>query len=434
MIFAQFQTDQQKDFSEMATLTINIKLENFTIDDVQEGSHIITALGHTTEKEVSCRVCGNVTDHFHGYDVPRKVRHPDLARKPFYILYCPRRYMCFDCDLLEPTTTATPSFHYVKSQFTYEFELYIILDLVNSTVTDVAKKNNVTEKEVQGIVDRHLAGKVDWSQFKTLGIIGIDEIAIKKGRSDYITVITALIEGKTQILGVILGRKKADIKRFLKSIPVKLKKTIVAVCIDMYIGYVNAAKEVFKKGVAIVVDRYDVAKLYRKSLDKFRQEIIGELKQHLSAEEYEKIKHVTTILRGNKEFFTKEEKGKLNAIFSQSFELSEAYRLVRALTHIFNSNLTVKEGLSKFAEWILDVRKTKLTFLNTFIKTLTKFKQEIANYFIDRQTSGFGEGFNNKIKVMKRRCYGITNLKHLFQRLFLDTSGYDLYAVNIGVS
>ena len=51
---------------------------------------------------------------------------------------------------------------------------------------------------------------------------------------------------------------------------------------------------------------------------------------------------------------------------------------------------------------------------------------------IERQTSGFVEGLNNKIKVMKRRCYGIYNLKHMFQRLHLDISGYQLYAINKG--
>ena len=49
---------------------------------------------------------------------------------------------------------------------------------------------------------------------------------------------------------------------------------------------------------------------------------------------------------------------------------------------------------------------------------------EITNDFLDRQTSGFVAGFNNKIKVIKRRCYGILNVKHLFQRIHLDLSGY----------
>jgi predicted transposase YbfD/YdcC len=40
---------------------------------------------------------------------------------------------------------------------------------------------------------------------------------------------------------------------------------------------------------------------------------------------------------------------------------------------------------------------------------------EILNYFVARETSGFVEGFNNKIKVLERRCNGITKVVHLFQ-------------------
>ncbi|MBK1722581.1 transposase, partial [Thiocystis violacea] len=50
--------------------------------------------------------------------------------------------------------------------------------------------------------------------------------------------------------------------------------------------------------------------------------------------------------------------------------------------------------------------------------------EEIANYFVGRQTSGFVEGLNNKLKVIKRRCYGMTNLNHLYQRVYLDLNGY----------
>ncbi len=183
------------------------------------------------------------------------------------------------------------------------------------------------------------------------------------------------------------------------------------------------SKEVFKQA-AIIVDRYHVAKLYRSSLDKFRQGVLSELKRNLSASEYEAIKNVTHILRRGKEHLSKEDKEKVEAIFSRSFLLSESYRLALALTHIFNTHMTPEEALDKFTHWISEVRKTKLKCFNTFILTLRKFKVEIANYFIERQTSGFVEGLNNKIKVLKRRCYGIYNLKHLFQRLHLDILRY----------
>jgi transposase len=43
-----------------------------------------------------------------------------------------------------------------------------------------------------------------------------------------------------------------------------------------------------------------------------------------------------------------------------------------------------------------------------------KHKEQIANYFIQRNSSAFVEGFNNKVKVLKRRCYGLSNVTKLF--------------------
>lgn len=52
----------------------------------------------------------------------------------------------------------------------------------------------------------------------------------------------------------------------------------------------------------------------------------------------------------------------------------------------------------------------------------------IGNYFKQRKNSGFVEGLNNKIKVLKRRCYGLISTETIFQRLFLDLNGVEMYA------
>jgi len=52
----------------------------------------------------------------------------------------------------------------------------------------------------------------------------------------------------------------------------------------------------------------------------------------------------------------------------------------------------------------------------------------IANYFKGRKTSGFVEGLNNKIKVIKRRCYDLSKIETVFRRLFLDLQGFEIYA------
>ncbi len=72
--------------------------------------------------------------------------------------------------------------------------------------------------------------------------------------------------------------------------------------------------------------------------------------------------------------------------------------------------------------------EAELTCFNSFIKTLTKHQEQITNYFIQRHNSGFVEGFNNKVKVLKRRYYGLSNVTKLFQRLIIDTLGLERFA------
>jgi transposase len=98
------------------------------------------------------------------------------------------------------------------------------------------------------------------------------------------------------------------------------------------------------------------------------------------------------------------------------------------LTHIFNTHSSRKSGVVKINRWIKAVSKSDLRCFDGFIKTREKNKGHIANYFKGRKNSGFVEGLNNKIKVAKRRCYGLFKTEPMFQRLFLDLQGYEYYA------
>ena len=164
-------------------------------------------------------------------------------------------------------------------------------------------------------------------------------------------------------------RKKSTVKAFLSSIPKRLKKTVIAVCSDIYDGYINAAKK------------------------------------ELAEEELEVLK----------------------LLFKYSSILEISYKLCNDLTDIFDSDISKSEAQLKINDWKNKVIKSGLACFNKFLSTLAKRMCEIVNYFISRQTSGFVEGLNNKIKVIKRRCYGIFNVEHLFQRIHLDMEGYSLF-------
>jgi transposase len=68
--------------------------------------------------------------------------------------------------------------------------------------------------------------------------------------------------------------------------------------------------------------------------------------------------------------------------------------------------------------------------VESFLRTIETWLEQIANYFLERITSSFVEGFNNRVKVLKRRCYGIFDVDRLFQRLTLDIHGSERLALN----
>jgi transposase len=312
------------------------------------------------------------------------------------------------------------------SSQTKAFERYLLLRLVNSTIEDVSRKEEVGYEAVVGVIDRSISHEVDWEEYESIEVVGIDEIALKKGHRDFVTILTVRYEqGKTGIAGVLEGRKKETVKAFLQGIPARLKKTIRTVCTDMYDGFINAVKEEIPCA-RVVADRFHVAKKYRECADNVRKQEVGRLKKELSKEEYEQIKGAMWPFRKKEEDLEPEESRVLKRLFEKSPSLEQAYKKREELTGIFEEDLTKEEAIEKINKWQKEVEESGLRCFEPFITMWENWKDEITNYFVKRETSGFVEGINNKIKVLKRRCYGIFNIGHLFQRLYLDLEGYRL--------
>ena len=382
----------------------------------------------STKSEIFCHCCGKLTQSY-GKGRTIRLRHLPILGRKTYIEITPPRGRCPHCDG-NPTTTQQADWYERKSPQTKAYEQAVLMALINSTISDVSIKEDLGYQAIQSIIDRRVETKVNWNAIKELGLIGIDEISLKKGYKDYVTLITRRIGDKTRIIAVLKGREKETVKAFFLSIPKHLVRTIIAVCADMYDGYINAVKESLGSHIPVIVDRFHVAKLYRKSLVSLRKKELKRLKKTLSEKEYGALKPAIRILCHNKEYMTLEEKRITEPLFKHSPLLKVAYELCCRLTGIFNGNFSVEEACEKINEWISAVEGSKVTCFNKFIQTLKKYKQEIVEYFQDRHTSGFVEGFNNKVKVLKRRCYGIFNIKHLFQRISLDFSGYDFFQNN----
>jgi len=404
----------------------NVKILN--IETTKTNDLVITV--RSTKKSTTCHKCGQEITKIHGYGEAIMLRHLPILGQSVYIRLRPARFQCETCGN-KPTTTEETNWYNKRSKFTKAYEEWLMRMLINSTIHDVARKEHVSTEDVEGVLSRQIEAKIDWDSIEDLPYFGLDEIALKKGHKDFVVIVSTRINDAVQILAVLPDRKKETIKAFLGSIPERIKKTIKIVCSDMYDGYINAVKEVLGTKIKVIIDRFHVAKNYRSCLDSLRKQELKRLKKALNETDYARLKGAMWALRKKDENLTDQDKNVLVALFEYSPDLKQAYGFQKSLTDIFNQNISKGEASELIKKWIKTVQSSELVCFAKFIGTLNKNWNEILNYFYHRQrkNSGFVEGLNNKIKVIKRRCYGIFDINRLFQRISLDLNGYGRFCM-----
>ena len=389
------------------------------------GELIITI--ESTKEGTTCRQCGREIHKRHGYEDWTTIRHLPVFGRPSYLRYRPRRYQCMECEG-HPTTTHRLDWRESNSPHSMVYDDHLLLQLVNSTVEDVSIKEGVAYDCVLGVLEHRISASVDWRQYTALGVVGMDEIVLKKGHRNFVVIVTArLAAGRVVILAVLPDRQKDTVIEFLRSIPQRLHQTIHTVCCDMYEGFSEAVREE-QPHARIMIDRFHVARAYRDGLDDLRKQELKRLKKELPTASYQQLKGSLWALRRKPADLTAEERRILGLLFRYSPKLKQAYDLQQQLTTIFDQPLSPAAAKTKIRAWIRRVARSGLRCFDHFLNTLGRWWEEIINYFVNRESSGFVEGLNNKLKVLKRRCYGLFNLKHLFQRIFLDLEGYRLFA------
>ncbi len=353
----------------------------------ERGEIIITI--ESTKVGTACRKCGKWITKLHGQEEWVTIRHLPVFGRPSDLRYRPKRYQCQDCEG-HPTTTQRLEWQDANSPHSFVYDNHILLQLVNSTVEDVSLKEELCYDSVAGALERRIENSTDWTGMADIEVLGLDEIALKKGHRDYVTLVTGRSgDGEIAILGVLPGHDKAEVVEFFRSIPQRILQKVQTVCCDLWEAYTEAVREEIPTA-RIVVDRFHVAKHYRNAAEQVRKQELLRLKKTLPKAEYQNLNGSFRAFRRNAKDLNKAERKILRRFFAHSALAKQAYGLRERLTAIFDMNLSKKQAQSKILRWIQQIQK-----------------------------SG---------KVLKRRCYGIFNLQHLFQRIYLDLHGYRLFS------
>jgi len=147
-----------------------------------------------------------------------------------------------------------------------------------------------------------------------------------------------------------------------------------------------------------VVDRFHVAQQYREAADTVRRDEMHRLKKQLPKAEYATLKPCRHAFWKNRGELEADERTALERLFAYAPRLRLVYDFREGLRDMFNRPLSKAQAKVELTSWMFLVREQQITCFEPFLKTLTNFFEEITNFFVNRLTSGFVEGLNNKIK------------------------------------
>lgn len=134
------------------------------------------------------------------------------------------------------------------------------------------------------------------------------------------------------------------------------------------------------------------------------------------AEKLERITHSKYPLLKKKESLNEMEKEKLEQVAKVTPELIKMYQMKETFRDIFESRITADEAFWHLVEWT----ESAYQYFPQSCRTIKRWIDEILAYFDNRTTQGIVEGINQKIKLIKRKAYGLNNFDNFRTRVLLN--------------
>lgn len=100
-------------------------------------------------------------------------------------------------------------------------------------------------------------------------------------------------------------------------------------------------------------------------------------------------------------------------------ELRKAHRLKEEFNKVLESKDSC-EAREKLKMWLDTAKRSNIAEFKRCIQTFRNWFSEIVASFDVPYTNSITEGFNNKIKVLKRNAYGFMNFERFRKRILLS--------------
>ena len=355
-------------------------------------------------REHTCPCCHSKTSRVHDYRF-QLIKDIPIYYKDTFIYYRKRRYVCKNCG---KKFYEKNNFLPKRARKTNRLSAFIIEKLKEKqSMKDIAKLSNISTTTVSKLLP-YLS--VNTSHLPE--VLCIDEF---KGNAGNFKYQVSLMDGKERkIIDVIECRHKVHLFNYFNKFSLEERKKVKYIIMDLWQPYKDLAKTYFPKA-KIVADRFHYTRYIVQAVDTVRKKV----QNTLTPEERRYFKHSKKLLLSRYINLSKEQREELNYILiNYSEELRRVYDEKEELLNIIHSGEKYL-AIDKLNQWVKYNLDSKYEVLNECGKTYQNWIEEIRNSLLVPYSNGVIEGYNNKIKVLKRIAFGFRNFYNFKARILL---------------
>lgn len=383
-----------------------LNIEDVIVKKVEHTDTFIKIYLETKPQEHICPFCHATTRRVHDYrsqmikDLPFQLKH-------CYLVLRKRRYHCSCGKHFYESYSFLPRYF----QRTNRLTAYIASILhTNLSMKDVALQTNVSASTVARILD-----SISYSRQTLPEAISIDEFKGNASTGKYQCILVDPLKHK--ILDILPDRTQNHLISYFYSIPKIERYRVKYFVCDMWTPYIDLAK-IYFPNAKIIIDKYHFIRQVTWAIDGVRKRL--QRSMPASLRKYYKRSKKLILTRYFK--LKDENKQACDLMLLYNDDLRKAHFLKEKFYEICQ-NPKYSEQRKDFFQWIKMAENSGIPEFEKCARTYRNWSKEILNAFkYPHITNGPTEGFNNKIKVLKRTSYGIRKFDHLRTRIFLVTN------------
>jgi len=384
-----------------------LNLQGLVVDEVSIEESKLEIHCHTDSQDSTCPVCGQLTNRVNQTST-HIIQDLSISNRAVYLHLRVKQYVCKDCNryFTEEVSFASLGKSYTKRLAKMIFDLGL-----QTSSTALASRFNIHSRTILRIILSYCESNLELSsRYKRVRRLGIDELSNKKGKQDFICVLTDLDTGEH--LDLLKDRKKATLIAHFKGLGEQFCNQITDVCCDMWEPFIQVAKECFPNA-RLVIDRFHFTQALNDCLDKLRKSL---RKTAPKEQAYKKLKWV---LFRQYHKLTEKQFDALGEAFKLSEQLKEVYFLREQFHHILDNHQQVEQAEKALDKWIEKVEDKQPEVFAAFLNTLRAKKDIILNYVKDKLSNAATEGLNNLIRQIKRATWGMPSFHNLRLRVLM---------------